>query len=567
MKSSILLIILSIAINLTSYSQKTTTYGRGNCKDGEGIIKTKTYYFKGYFLNKLPHGYGEMKTDEWEYKGNFRAGMRDGKGFCTFNNGTEYDGFWEQNSFNSGVVNFPNGARYEGSFRNNIFHGIGTYEFEKQHPEKIKYVGNFEDGYYSGYGALSTKNGNVIKGIWEKDMFKGRIIGSLNNDYVLYNNKDEIITLSDNKYYAFSKMPLFSLKQLGIDYFYIIYNQEIEAIVTKSTDLKDSVKLITKENSPVLLELLNRNKYNRPAKGKLTKMTDWLYFDENNCVWALKIKDNYLQNNYINFYRPSFTNPGVHETVLQISDGDKSLIASDKFPQFINGKMVTDSYFQQHFQFVEDMKIFSDNIYKRGFIITNNQLHEFGWYEYAKFDIKYDSYPNKMELGLIDGYYAVKGKTVIIDSLPSNENETFYCPIIELGIAINGKLQYAELEIIDIEMFLSAFNNAIPIDNSKNVYQIAITDATIQSSDLIFLKYKTDSQYITIEANIDNSDIQDDFNNNYYEENNFEEEQIFDNVINGAETLPSFKLILTFSAFAYSQDAGWVVLNPYFIKM
>ncbi|MDR2928564.1 MAG: hypothetical protein LBV41_10285 [Cytophagaceae bacterium] len=56
---------------------------------------------------------------------------------------------------------------------------------------------------------------------------------------------------------------------------------------------------------------------------------------------------------------------------------------------------------------------------------------------------------------------------------------------------------------------------------------------------------------MTLEANIDSIAVQntsiDDFNEN--------------------TMFSSFKLMLAFSAFAYSSDMGWVILNPYFIKL
>jgi len=543
MKSKIFIVFLCIAINATSFSQKATTTCKGNCRNGKGVLKTSELYYKGSFYNKLPDGYGFMKNKEWKYLGYFSEGERTGKGKCLyFKDSVQYAGEWKNNEIVYGKAIFPNGAFYVGDFKQNKFHGQGIYNYAKT-SEKDFYKGDFKDGYFSGFGTLTYKNGNKDEGIFEYDRFLGNIIGYYYDNHVLYNN-DTIFTVYNNKNYAIDNQKLHKISDY--EYFYIEKNNEIDAIIVmKENNRSSSVEIITKKSDEELIKHLNKNKFNKTAKGTLSKINNHLYYDENNCLWLLLLKKTYFDENYINFYRAD-KEKGVFETVIKINDQTKENFLSGIFPEKINNIQETAGYFQQHYHFFDNMKEVNNLIYSRNIAILNDDKHNQGWYEYAKFDTEYDS-PNTMELELLRGYYAIKEKELITSFFHAKNTEDIYCSIDKLGLAVSGKLNNAKLEIIDTNTFVEVFlNDIILVDNSRQIYQVNIINNTIQPSDLIFIKQEKSNQYITLEFDIDNFIIQD----NYSEE----------------EPLFSLKLVLAFSAFAYSPDLGWVVLNPYFIK-
>eukprot|EP00440_Ansanella_granifera_P050266 gb/GFBE01054483.1/.p1 GENE.gb/GFBE01054483.1/~~gb/GFBE01054483.1/.p1 ORF type:complete len:482 (+),score=80.86 gb/GFBE01054483.1/:1-1446(+) len=158
------------------------------------------------------------------YQGQWSGNQREGFGKQTWPDGARYEGFWSGSSANGpGRFRFPDGSVYLGQWRGNRFHGLGAYytadgsayrgqwvhglceglgveirsgqedgqpaatywgnffRGAKDGPgmckwdEGSKYVGEWRSGQISGYGALTSEEGQrSYRGQWMRAMKHGR---------------------------------------------------------------------------------------------------------------------------------------------------------------------------------------------------------------------------------------------------------------------------------------------------------------------------------------------------------------------------------------------------------
>ena len=160
----------------------------GNCKNGFGTRKTKTFTYKGNFKEGRMHGNG---TYEWKdggsYTGDFREGFFEGMGVRTYESGAIYKGYFKYDKpHGEGTMTNTGGTMYKGLWQFGYKHGEGIYkdnkgyshegtykfgeaeEFGKQRWEKGDvYLGDFKKGYRDGYGIYTWPSGETFRGSWK----------------------------------------------------------------------------------------------------------------------------------------------------------------------------------------------------------------------------------------------------------------------------------------------------------------------------------------------------------------------------------------------------------------
>jgi hypothetical protein len=67
-----------------------------------------------------------------------------------------------------GAITYPNGAKYVGNFKNGKYDGYGTLTYSE-----AKYVGNFKNGERNGYGAITYPNGAKYVGNFKNGKYDG----------------------------------------------------------------------------------------------------------------------------------------------------------------------------------------------------------------------------------------------------------------------------------------------------------------------------------------------------------------------------------------------------------
>ena len=174
----------------------------GNCENGFGTKKTKTFTYKGNFKERRMHGKGEyVWKDGGSYKGDFREGFFEGIGLRTYESGTIYKGSFKYNKpHGEGTMTYTNGSIYRGLWQFGYKHGQGLYKdndgyshegnykfgnADGEGKQKFKkgdvYKGNFKNGYREGYGIYTWPSGETYKGNWKSGKKHGKGISEKNN--------------------------------------------------------------------------------------------------------------------------------------------------------------------------------------------------------------------------------------------------------------------------------------------------------------------------------------------------------------------------------------------------
>jgi len=156
-------------------------------KNGQGInTRSNGSKYVGEYKDGNLHGQGiytfEIESN-WiypsieKYIGNLNDAKRHGQGIMTRTDGSQYIGEYEDDLFHGlGTYIFSNGAIYMGVWKNGQQHGQGTYFFPKEgtleYPDGAKYIGDFEDDKFHGFGKLIYTDGCEDVGEWENGKFK-----------------------------------------------------------------------------------------------------------------------------------------------------------------------------------------------------------------------------------------------------------------------------------------------------------------------------------------------------------------------------------------------------------
>ena len=123
-------------------------------KSGKGTLRLGEIFYKGDFINDKYHGEGRLVVKgEYEYVGEFSNGEFHGKGIIRYENGKTFNG------------EFNNGKK--------VGEGVLTIKHGEDGPEE-KYVGEFQDDYYHGFGKYTFKDGSVYEGNWDRGKKSGK---------------------------------------------------------------------------------------------------------------------------------------------------------------------------------------------------------------------------------------------------------------------------------------------------------------------------------------------------------------------------------------------------------
>ena len=160
----------------------------GDCIDGYGEKKWKSYSYKGNFKEGRMSGYGEYNwTDGESYIGTFREDFFEGNGVKKYKNGVVYEGEFKYNKrHGKGEIKYPAGSSYSGNWRFGYRDGIGLYKDGKGYSHEGNYnfnkkdgfgkqkwsngdvyEGNFKNDYREGYGIYKWKSGEIYSGYWK----------------------------------------------------------------------------------------------------------------------------------------------------------------------------------------------------------------------------------------------------------------------------------------------------------------------------------------------------------------------------------------------------------------
>jgi hypothetical protein len=125
--------------------------------------------FTGSFLDGQPwNGSGSISVDErTSYIGMWTNGSFDGTAKVGFTDGRYYEGDMVQYRYEGfGVMHYSDGTKYSGQFVAGKRHGDGTLT-----SPICTYIGQFQDGYFQGYGKLidSESRAKLFEGEFKDD--------------------------------------------------------------------------------------------------------------------------------------------------------------------------------------------------------------------------------------------------------------------------------------------------------------------------------------------------------------------------------------------------------------
>lgn len=134
------------------------------------LNNSPNYYFKGNFKNNKMNGFGFEKLEDGStFEGEFENGSKK-RGKFLFSNGCIYDGEFVANKIeNFGIYYWPDGRKYEGNFLNNQIHGKGKFTFS----DGRVYEGEYKNGVKDGKGKVIYPDNNVYYGEWTNDLQHG----------------------------------------------------------------------------------------------------------------------------------------------------------------------------------------------------------------------------------------------------------------------------------------------------------------------------------------------------------------------------------------------------------
>lgn len=145
------------------------------------VFSRGTYIGALNILGK-PNGRGVMRFNDGSiYDGEWQNSVMTGIGTCTFSDGiSEYRGEWKNgNPDGHGCFNYPNGDTYDGSWRNGEMNGLGIYMYLNSEV----YDGKWKHNKQHGYGKFIHRGGNIFNGQWRQGKREGNgILKHTNGD-------------------------------------------------------------------------------------------------------------------------------------------------------------------------------------------------------------------------------------------------------------------------------------------------------------------------------------------------------------------------------------------------
>ena len=112
-----------------------------------------------------------INPEKYVYEGQTFENKRHGHGKCHFNNGSIYEGSWNDDNMEGvGSLKIPKEGIYQGEFMDNIFSGEGTFMYENGDVYKGKWANNKKEG----YGTMEFANGESYLGEWQHGLENGK---------------------------------------------------------------------------------------------------------------------------------------------------------------------------------------------------------------------------------------------------------------------------------------------------------------------------------------------------------------------------------------------------------
>lgn len=157
-------------------------YGRSASGNVQTVFPEGNYSGTVNHMGK-PNGRGVMRFNDGSvYDGEWQNSVMVGEGVCTYPDGrTEYKGEWRNgNPDGHGCFIYSNGDRYDGSWKNGKMDGRGVYAFQNSEV----YDGEWKQNKHHGDGKFTYKSGNIYDGQWRHGKREG-------NGIFKYANGDE----------------------------------------------------------------------------------------------------------------------------------------------------------------------------------------------------------------------------------------------------------------------------------------------------------------------------------------------------------------------------------------
>ncbi|TDE08297.1 MORN repeat-containing protein [Dyadobacter psychrotolerans] len=161
-----------------------------------GLIdyKNEKFNYKGYILNKKPHGKGKAdynaytKSSGWE-DATWVKGKRNGPCRATYPDGSRYEGNYKNDMLNGPFISHvKDGSKYELFYKDNKMVGIQKI----YPPDKSRVEIKSENGELSGCATWFMQDGDRLEGYLKNEIFVGevtihskngqRIVGTLTNE-------------------------------------------------------------------------------------------------------------------------------------------------------------------------------------------------------------------------------------------------------------------------------------------------------------------------------------------------------------------------------------------------
>ncbi len=177
-------------------------------RHGYGVAKYENgTVYEGYWEDNKPHGqgkytYGESSKSE-SFEGNFVKGVIQGHGIFKLRSGTVYEGnFTDGKTTGDFTVKYDNGEVYVGQLVNSIRHGKGKITYNAN-DKRDYYEGDWDNGNRHGEGTLVWKSGEKYVGQWGSNVLngKGRREYSENSTWLYYEGEHK-----NDKREGFGKM-------------------------------------------------------------------------------------------------------------------------------------------------------------------------------------------------------------------------------------------------------------------------------------------------------------------------------------------------------------------------
>lgn len=147
--------------------------------------------YKGDFVNDNFEGCGTMYFKNGDiYIGEFMSSMIQGKGSVNYGNDQKllkYEGDFYRNKkvgkeftinfIGVGKLWYKNTDIYVGEFKENVMSGYGCVNYRIEHPDLVKFEGEFDNDMANGKGILVFKNGSIYHATFNNNVLvEGQLI-------------------------------------------------------------------------------------------------------------------------------------------------------------------------------------------------------------------------------------------------------------------------------------------------------------------------------------------------------------------------------------------------------